>query len=312
MDDIWTLILLSLAMLVGCYLSGMIPLAINFSEEKLKLVTVLGAGLLVGAALAVIIPEGIHAMFSTALEGHHHLEETGSQKTKESPVKEEVEHSHDHPIFDDHTIIGITLVSGFIFMLLVDQIGGGHMHAPSDAEAGAQTVQNRNRITATLGLVVHAAADGIAMGAAVKMSSSHLTMIVFLAIMLHKAPAAFGLVSFLLHEGFDRPRIRRHLFAFAAAAPIGAFATYACLTQKSMEALNDQHTTGIAMLFSAGTFLYVATVHVLPEISSSHSRHVAQDGTVVIHEHKGFTKMELLAMVFGALFPVILSLGHKH
>jgi len=32
MDDILTILLLSLAMLVGCYLSGMIPLAISLSE----------------------------------------------------------------------------------------------------------------------------------------------------------------------------------------------------------------------------------------------------------------------------------------
>jgi hypothetical protein len=32
-------------------------------QEKLKLVTVLGAGLLVGTALAVIIPEGVNAMY---------------------------------------------------------------------------------------------------------------------------------------------------------------------------------------------------------------------------------------------------------
>ena len=35
-------------------------------QEKLKLVTVLGAGLLVGTALAVIIPEGVHTMYSSA------------------------------------------------------------------------------------------------------------------------------------------------------------------------------------------------------------------------------------------------------
>lgn len=34
-------------------------------QEKLKLVTVLGAGLLVGTALAVIIPEGVHAMYTS-------------------------------------------------------------------------------------------------------------------------------------------------------------------------------------------------------------------------------------------------------
>lgn len=36
-------------------------------QEKLKLITVLGAGLLVGTALAVIIPEGIHAMSDTGM-----------------------------------------------------------------------------------------------------------------------------------------------------------------------------------------------------------------------------------------------------
>ena len=36
-----------------------------FTQEKLKLVTVLGAGLLVGTALAVIIPEGVHTLYET-------------------------------------------------------------------------------------------------------------------------------------------------------------------------------------------------------------------------------------------------------
>jgi len=34
-------------------------------QEKLRLVTVLGAGLLVGTALAVIIPEGVHTLYTT-------------------------------------------------------------------------------------------------------------------------------------------------------------------------------------------------------------------------------------------------------
>ena len=41
-------------------------------QDKLKLVTILGAGLLVGTALAVIIPEGIHAM-SMGGEGNLHI-----------------------------------------------------------------------------------------------------------------------------------------------------------------------------------------------------------------------------------------------
>lgn len=79
-----------------------------------------------------------------------------------------------------------------------------------------------------------------------------------------------------------------------------------------MESLHDTHTTGIAMLFSAGTFLYVATVHVLPEIASRQTKQTLQDGSVIIHDHKGFTKLDLVALVTGAIVPVLLSIGHKH
>ena len=54
------------------------------------------------------------------------------------------------------------LVLGFVFMMLVDQLssGSGHSHSGGGGNDG-QTGVN---ITATLGLVVHAAADGVALG----------------------------------------------------------------------------------------------------------------------------------------------------
>ena len=54
-----------------------------------------------------------------------------------------------------------------------------------------------------------------------------------------QAPAAFGLVSFLLHDGLDRGRIRKHLFAFSAAAPIGAILTFLILNHVSCQ-VQDQ------------------------------------------------------------------------
>lgn len=65
MEETVVLILLVLVMLVGSYLAGSIPLVVTLSEEKLKVVTVFGAGLLVGTALTVIIPEGIRALYSS-------------------------------------------------------------------------------------------------------------------------------------------------------------------------------------------------------------------------------------------------------
>ncbi|XP_070577512.1 zinc transporter ZIP9-like [Ptychodera flava] len=318
MDDFWRLLLLSLAMLIGCYLAGSIPLAINLSEEKLRLVTVLGAGLLVGTALAVIIPEGIHALYENVPESHHVAKE-GIEETAKDAAAHSHDHDHDseHAENDLHVYIGFALVIGFVFMLLVDQIGGAHFHSPAgDAEtAGRNNSTGRNKITATLGLVVHAAADGIAMGAAAKTSRADVEMIVFVAIMLHKAPAAFGLVSFLLHENFQRNRIRMHLFVFSMAAPIGAILTFVGLSQGTKEALDTINATGIAMLFSAGTFLYVATVHVLPEIAAqghSHTAGAADQENSTDVKHPGFSKIELLALVVGSLTPLILSVHHHH
>lgn len=46
-----------------------------------------------------------------------------------------------------------------------------------------------------------------------------------------QAPAAFGLVSFLMHAGLERNRIRKHLLVFALAAPALAMLTYVGLSQ---------------------------------------------------------------------------------
>lgn len=81
--------------------------------------------------------------------------------------------------------------------------------------------------------------------------------------------------------------------------------------QHSKETLSSINATGMAMLFSAGTFLYVATVHVMPELLNMGKPQVNLDGTVT-SAPKAFTKMELTLMVFGALCPLLLSLGHHH
>ncbi|XP_006171573.1 zinc transporter ZIP9 isoform X1 [Tupaia chinensis] len=307
MDDFISISLLSLAMLVGCYVAGIIPLAVNFSEERLKLVTVLGAGLLCGTALAVIVPEGVHALYEDILEGKHHQpSETqnviASDKAAEVPVVHEHEHSHDHTQL--HAYIGVSLVLGFVFMLLVDQIGSSHVHSTDDPET---TRPSNSKITTTLGLVVHAAADGVALGAAASTSQTSVQLIVFVAIMLHKAPAAFGLVSFLMHAGLERNRIRKHLLVFALAAPVMSMVTYLGLSKSSKEALSEVNATGVAMLFSAGTFLYVATVHVLPEVGGiGHSHKPDSSGG------RGLSRLEVAALVLGCLIPLILSVGHQH
>nr|CAG4648277.1 EOG090X0EEU [Moina brachiata]SVE93284.1 EOG090X0EEU [Moina brachiata] len=305
MADAGMLIFLSLFMLVGSFVAGSVPLIMTLSEERLNLVSIFGAGLLIGAALTVIIPEGIQMIYSQQFEDLK-LKYEQSKATSPGHVGD-----HDHDNEGLHSVIGIALVLGFVFMLIVDYIGSSKTNR--DPESG--TSRSQRSCTATLGLVVHAAVDGIALGAAATTSQTATEMIVFFAIMLHKAPASFGLVTFLLHDGVDRARIRRYLFFFSIAAPVAAIITFFGLSQESKETLSSVNWTGLAMLFSAGTFLYVATVHVLPEIlmrsggGGGHS-HLPSDATGTVKA--GFTRCGLLLFVIGAIVPMALTALHHH
>lgn len=316
-----------MVMLVGSYLAGSIPLVMKLSEEKLKIVTVLGAGLLVGTALTVIIPEGIRSLYSSDIvpDRHVHLNSKPLISTSEDPsnpavIASEQKEFHYRTDVDHSSTIGLSLVLGFVFMMLVDQI------------SQRKSAMNDQNITATLGLVVHAAADGVALGAAATTSHQDVEMIVFFAIMLHKAPAAFGLVSFLLHEKIERTQIRKHLAIFSLSAPLLTILTYFGIGQEQKETLNSVNATGIAMLFSAGTFLFVATVHVLPELTQGGHSHSGGSGggggfdnnpgvvytsledssSSVTKRHKGLKNSELIIMISGALLPVIITFEHHH
>ena len=62
MEGFGQLLAFSLVMLFGSYVAGSLPLFMAMSEKNLHLVSVLGAGLLLGVALAVIIPEGLQTL----------------------------------------------------------------------------------------------------------------------------------------------------------------------------------------------------------------------------------------------------------
>ena len=194
-------------------------------------------------------------------------------------AKDEEEH-HGLPTF----YIGFSLILGFILMFLIDRLPrhatDKFQPAPTtrhisldnletssvsgveDTEGFlgslAPTPKQSRSLATTIGLVIHAAADGIAMGASATTSNMKLGLIIFVAIMLHKAPAAFGLTSLLLKQGLSKRAARGHLIVFSLAAPFGALTTYSIISLiggGDMEGEAGQWWTGMLLLFSAGTFL---------------------------------------------------------
>ena len=111
-----------------------------------------------------------------------------------------------------------------------------------------------------LGLSLHSAADGLAIGAAAASGMGTVTALVVFAVLVHKVPAAFSLGVFALHERENRNAAIRDVALFSLATPVMILIAFF-----AFEGL-DGKWIGLAMLFAAGTFLYVATVDTLPDI----------------------------------------------
>lgn len=250
-----------------------------------------------------------------------------------------------------HAWVGVALIAGFILMFLIDKLpqyaasskatyqpyhislndlsnGLRRPLSPNrDSNAGeflhdTTTDQELSRNYATTtGLVIHAAADGVALGASSSSANAGLSLIIFLAIMVHKAPAAFGLTSILLKQGLSKRTARAHLVLFSLAAPIGAVLTWLLAhTLGAGMIANAQTTTwwtGILLLFSAGTFLYVA-MHTLQEVNSSrdmqlkgHLKGIGENPDTISPPQNG-SPQYIIAAVLGMLLPLFLQMGHGH
>jgi solute carrier family 39 (zinc transporter), member 9 len=139
--------------------------------------------------------------------------------------------------------------------------------------------------------------------------------------MVHKAPAAFGLTSVLLKQGLSKRTARAHLLLFSLAAPTGAILTWLFARSLGAGAIGNAQTTkwwtGMLLLFSAGTFLYVA-MHTMQE--ADHSPEIQQNGHVNgIGEGRDTQSQpdepsprDLLAAILGMVLPLFLQIGHAH
>jgi len=298
---------------------GLLPLSITYSRARLTQLTNLGTGLLLGAALGIIIPEGIENLVESLPAG------------SETPT----------------SAIALSLLVGFTLMLLVEQLISPHshndngpllphavaIHPPTPGETANEpgyslspgydmhdfgnggTVGNsqvfilsdtRTRaLPLTLGLVVHSLADGLALGASAlqgasdDQESSELSFVVFLALLVHKAPTALALTTSLLSTSLSRYECRHHILAFSLATPLGAILSYTILS--FWESSIHGGWTGIALLISGGSFLYVATV--LQPVSD-HSSAPSTAGN----------RERVALIVTGVFFPFLVAsfIGHGH
>ena len=243
----------------------------------------------------------------------HVIEEVESGEINATTGIEEIEeiitsHAHEGEHGDEEEsaleslIIGGAVLAGFVLMLVMEGSGVGHAvheeHHEHEGEHGHEHVHHRAAPwVIVLGLSLHSAADGLAIGSAAAGSSEAVTMLVALAVLIHKVPAAFSLGVFSLHEREDRNDSIRDVVLFSIATPVMIVISFFALHDF------DEQMIALAMLFSGGTFLYVATVDTLPDIHNVVSGREAMVNVII-------GVLVLVLILFGADAAGLIEHGH--
>lgn len=140
-----------------------------------------------------------------------------------------------------------------------------------------------------------ACVDGFAVGAATRSDSTSLGLTIAVAMVLHKAPVAFGLATTFMAAKWPWYKSQRALLAFASASPVVALLTYILIG--AIPALSSAAATALCVLFSGGTFLYAACMHILPE---------------VLGHETSLSLAQVAAVVSGSVLPLLIAMTQPH
>lgn len=185
------------------------------------------------------------------------------------------------------------LPAGFLSLFLLERYVLVHAcEEPPDCQEHAHTPAMG--LTAFVGMSVHTAFDGIALGSAI---TEGVGLTAFIAILAHKIPSSLSLASLLKTEGRSHRSVLLFSAAFGLMVPIGALGYFLLDTLIPFERFSP-----LALAFSAGSFLYVAVSDLLPHVN----RH-GPNGRLrnILGMGVGLAVMLALAVVLG-------DHGHAH
>lgn len=274
-------------------------------KPRLKVLLAFASGGLLGDAFLHLIPHAIHphTHFDDEEEEHHHHHH--------SHGSEEEEHGHSH-----NMSIGLWVLAGIITFLTVEKVvrlvKGGHGHSHGPVEPPKETKTNTDKkdkasvvkakqveveehkdidVAGYLNLAAdftHNFTDGLAIGASY-LAGNKIGIITTITILFHEVPHEIGDFAILIKSGCSK----RKAMALQLLTALGAISgTIIALLGASGE------SAPWVLPFTAGGFIYIATVSVLPEL--------LEESTKLLQSLK-----EIAALLAGvALMIVIARLEH--
>ncbi|XP_077600052.1 zinc transporter Slc39a7 [Stigmatopora nigra] len=278
----------------------LIPVQSNSDQHQnlLKVLLSFASGGLLGDAFLHLIPH--------ALEPHsHHGEDAhGGQEAHQ--------HGHSHGGAHGHMMsVGLWVLAGIVAFLMVEKfvrlLKGGHAHGhshgsvkekDSDGEEEKKKKGSKKKkaeksvdikVSGYLNLAAdftHNFTDGLAIGASFLVGPG-VGALTTLTILLHEVPHEIGDFAILVQSGCTK----RKAMSLQLLTALGALAGTVC--SLLAEGVDAAAVTWI-LPFTAGGFIYIATVTVLPELLAGRSGF-------------GQSLMEILALVFGVAMMVLIG-----
>ena len=147
----------------------------------------------------------------------------------------------------------VLALTGYLLIHLFEHTVARHFHFGE--EIHPEQMSARAGASALLGLLVHSFFDGISIGSGFMISRA-LGLLLFAAIVLHKAPEGFAIATVVIATRGTRRQ------ALLAAAAVGLATLIGGLSVFGLGTL-----VGPALALSAGVTLYVAASDLVPEVN---------------------------------------------
>lgn len=154
----------------------------------------------------------------------------------------------------DPKVAPVLVMAGYCAVHFLEHTINSHFHFGEETHRG-EFVSQHTSYSVLAGLAVHALFDGVAIGSGFALSNG-LGLLIFLAILLHKAPEGFTMASVMLASGRSRKVALFSAIALAAATLLGVLV---------IELLPAMVRYGLPV--SAGVALYVAATDLVPEVN---------------------------------------------
>jgi len=181
-------------------------------------------------------------------------------------------------------LVGLFVLGGFFLQHLLEYftsgVEHGHIHAQSHHDHTHHHHQHERTLSALVlltALCIHAFLEGGMLAQPVGMKPLYDVNAVLLGIALHRAPAAFALMTVLAFQLRSKNRALPHLIGFSFAAPAGLVLSTYLARHEIITA------TGLLYLYAlvSGNFLHISTTIVV-ESSPEHHFNAKKMAAVIL------------------------------